>query len=208
MRLPPQEPHAGNASHTSIQRQRGLQGTARLAAVALTVWAVVDIVRTILMMGHYENRIEVITHGNVDVAPVWYAYMIVSQPFPTGFVTVAADRLWMLASLVAVAVVVIWQHYVRRTAQWLGDAVRWPPALTMWTWFVAVLGTVVLHLLSWRHRRATADGGAFHETWLDTRSVAYPLWSAATVLVVVTAALSVRVVRRTARAQDVFGPQT
>ncbi|MEK8108961.1 hypothetical protein NKG94_37285 [Micromonospora sp. M12] len=176
--------------------------------VALTVWAVVDVVRTILMMGHYESRIESATHGNVDLGSAWFVYMLLSEPFPLGFVPVAADRLWILASLVAVAAVIIWQYYARRTAQGPGDAVPWPPAWTMWKWFVAVLGTVVLYVTSLLYRWATVDGGAHHETSLDTRPVAYPLWTAGTVLVVVTAVLSVRVVRRTVEAQEGFGPQT
>ncbi|MGC5288947.1 hypothetical protein [Micromonospora sp. DT231] len=206
MRPPAGEPDV--ASRTSNQPRRGLQGTARLAAVALTVWAVVDVVRTILMVGHYESRIEIATHGNVDVAPAFYAYMILSEPFPYGFVPAAADWLWILTALVAAAAVVTWRYYARRTAEWLGDAVRWPPAGTMWSWFVAVLGTTVLYLLSWLYRWATAGDGRFHETSLDTRTAAYPLWTAGTVLVVVTAVLSVRVVRRTVEAQEGFGPQT
>ncbi|MET7671679.1 hypothetical protein [Micromonospora luteifusca] len=208
MTPPTTESSGETPSRTSPQPRRGLQGTARLAVIALTLWGVVDVVRAILRVGHYESRIEVATHGNVDVAPAWYAYTILSEPLPYGFVTVAADWLWILASIAAVAAVVTWQYYVRRTAQWLGDAVPWPPARTMRTWCSTVLGTVVLYLLSFLYHWATSDGGRFHETSLDTRPVAYPLWTAGTALAVVTAVLSVRVVRRTAEAQEGFGPQT
>lgn len=195
-------------STASIRPRRGLRVTARLAVIALTVWAVVEIVRIILVVGHYENRIEVATHGNVDVVPFWYAYVLLSEPFPDGFVTGAADRLSILAAVVAAAVVGGWRHYVRRTAQQLGDTVPCPPARTMRAWFVAVLGALVLSLLSWLHRGAIPHGGALHETSLDTRPVAYPLWTAGTVLVVVTAVLGVRIVRRTVETQEGFGPQT
>ncbi|WP_433314222.1 hypothetical protein ACQP0U_31560 [Micromonospora sp. CA-269861] len=188
--------------------ERGLPGTARLAVGALILWAVVDVVRTILMMGHYEDRIETATHGNVDLVPAWLAYIILSEPFPYGFVTAAADRLWILAALVAAAAVVTWRYYVRRTAEGLGDATPGPPARTAWAWFVTVLGAGVLCLVSWLHRLVTAEGGRFHETSLDTRPVAYPLWTVGTVLVVLTAVLSVRVVRRTVEAQEGLGPQT
>ncbi|MFF4881183.1 DUF4328 domain-containing protein [Micromonospora sp. NPDC000668] len=214
---------------------------ARLVVAALILWAVLDVLRTVLAVGHYENRIEVVTHGNVDVLPAWLAYVIVSELMPRDAVTVAADRLWMLGALVAAAAFVAWLHQARRTAGRLGGALTWAPGWVVGGWFVpvanlmipylvvrdvrrasgpaarlapvgrwwvSVLGTVFLYLLSRLYAVVTSHGGRLHETALDTRTAAYPLWTAGTVMVVVTAVLSIRVARRISEAQDGFGPQT
>ena len=48
---------------------RDLRPTARLTVLAMILWAVVDVLHTIIAVGHYEHRITVVTHGNADVLP-------------------------------------------------------------------------------------------------------------------------------------------
>lgn len=42
---------------------RGRWRPARWAVIALALWAVVDVLRTTVAVGHYEERITVVTHG-------------------------------------------------------------------------------------------------------------------------------------------------
>lgn len=69
-------------------------------------------------------------------------------------------------------------------------------------WWASVLGTVLLNGLIWLYRVITSDGGIFEGTALDTRTVAYPLWTAGTAMLVVTAFLSARVLLRITEAQQ------
>ncbi|GAB3950618.1 hypothetical protein GCM10027614_51340 [Micromonospora vulcania] len=67
---------------TMTESRRGLRAAARLAVLALILWAIVDVLRTVTAVGYYEHRIEIATHGNVDVVPAWLAYLIVSELTP------------------------------------------------------------------------------------------------------------------------------
>ncbi|GAB3950622.1 hypothetical protein GCM10027614_51350 [Micromonospora vulcania] len=113
--------------------------------------------------------------------------------------------LWILGALVAAGAFSTWLYRARRIA---GDATEWAADWAMGRWWLGVLGTASLYLLGWLYRAVTAHGSPLHGTALDTRTVAYPLWAAGTVLVLVTVVLSTRVVRRVTNAQDGFGPQT
>jgi hypothetical protein len=61
-------------------------------------------------------------------------------------------------------------------------------------WWSSVLVAVLLNRLVWLYQVVTSDGGKFEGSALDRRAVAYPLWTAATVMIVVTAFLTARVV--------------
>jgi hypothetical protein len=78
------------------------------------------------------------------------------------------------------------------------------PAPVGW-WWASVLVAVLLNGLVRLYDVATTGDGVFKETALDTRAVAYPLWTAGTVAVVVTALLSVCVVRRITEEQRRIG---
>ncbi|GIJ30145.1 hypothetical protein Vqi01_53070 [Micromonospora qiuiae] len=152
--------------------------------VALSVWAAVDVLRMILAVGRYEDRIVVVTHGNPDVGPAWWAYEIADVLLPAGVaVPVVADRVWLLATVVAAVTFLGWWQRTRR-ANWGGLA--------------ALLVAVALHLLARLYDALTSPGAAAWGTGWDTRLVAYPLWVAGTVAVVVTASLCVRLIRRVA----------
>src|SRR5205814_7922565 len=65
---------------------------ARLAVVALILWAVLDMLRTTLAVGCYEHRITAVTHGDVDVLPASMAYDLINSLMPSGMATIVADR--------------------------------------------------------------------------------------------------------------------
>ncbi|MEU8003985.1 DUF4328 domain-containing protein [Catellatospora sp. NPDC049111] len=69
-------------------------------------------------------------------------------------------------------------------------------------WWASVLITVLLNGLIRLYGVATSDGGVLEQTALDMRIVAYPLWTAGAVATVVTAYLTVRVMRRITEAQQ------
>lgn len=60
---------------------------------------------------------------------------------------------------------------------------------------------MLLNGFVWLYRVATSDGGMWEGTALDMRFVAYPLWTAEVVMMVVAALLTARVVRRITEAQ-------
>ena len=203
---------------------------ARLAVVALILWAVLDMLRTTLAVGCYEHRITAVTHGDVDVLPASMAYDLLNSLMPSGMATTVADRSWILGSLVAAAALITWLYQARRGAGRLGGGtLAWAPGWAVGGWFVpmaglvipylvvrdvrraggptpqpapvgwwwaSVLVTMLLNRLIWLYQVVTSDGSTFAETAVDTRTVAYPLWTAGTVMTVVTAFLSARVVRR------------
>ncbi len=214
---------------------RGPLLAARLAVVALILWAVIDVLRTTVAVGYYEDRIIVVNHGDVDVWPAWMAYELLNYLMPLGMATTVADWSWILGSLVAAAAFVTWLYRARRNAGRLGGALAWAPGWAVGGWFIPVaslvipylvvqdvrrasgptaqlapvgwwwasaLVTVLLNQLIWLYHVVTSDGATFEEAALDTRAVAYPLWTAGTVMIVVTAFLSARVVRRITEAQQ------
>ena len=99
-------------------------------------------------------------------------------------------RVWLVSPLAW-----FWNRWTRPET----PATKIPPILLLtpvgW-WWASVLVTMLLNRLIWLYQVVTSDGGTFAETAVDTRTVAYPLWTAGTVMTVVTAFLSARVVRR------------
>jgi hypothetical protein len=69
-------------------------------------------------------------------------------------------------------------------------------------WWAGVIVTVLLNRLVALYSVLTSYGGMFKGEALDTRPVAYPLWTAGTVALVVTAVLGARVVLRITEAQQ------
>lgn len=216
-------------------RARGRPRAARLAVAGLVLWAVGDGFRTTVAVGHYEERITVVTHGGADVPPAWLAYLMLDDLLlrrtePTSVV----GWWWALCLLVAVAAVIAWLYQARREAERLGGTPGWAPWWVVGGWFVPVANLVVPYLVVrdvWRASRAgpagpvgrwwasvlvtlllqsaiwwyggaTAASGVLERTALDTRTVAYSLWTLGTVAVVVTAVLTGRVVRRVTMAQQ------
>lgn len=217
---------------------RGPWIAARLAVVSLVSWAVVDVIRTTLAVGHYEDRITGVTHGSPDVWPAWVAYDLLVDVMPRGTVTAVVDRSWILGSLAAAAAFVVWLYQARRHAERLGGALEWAPGWAVGGWFVPVAGLVIPYLVVRDVRRAgasaaqpapvgwwwtsvlvtvllnglirlydvvTSDGARFEGATLDTRTVAYPLWTVGTSTIVVTAFLTAHVVRRITEAQRRIG---
>jgi hypothetical protein len=149
------------------------------------------VLHTILAIGHYEDRIVIYTHGNVDIAPAWLAYELLQDLTSHGKADLIADRFWLFVSLTAAASFAVWLHQTRGTGRRTG-------------WLASVLAMAALQGLVWLYDVVTARGGAMRGTWLDTRLVAYPLWMAATVTVVVTAVLCARVVRQNTPASSAY----
>jgi Domain of unknown function (DUF4328) len=212
---------------------------ARLAVVALVLWVVIDVIRTTLVVGQYEQRITVGTHGGADVWPAWMAYELLDYLLPRrGLAITVSDRMWVLGALVAAAAFVAWLYQARRNAGRMGGSLKWAPGWAVGGWFIpvaslvipylvmrdvrrasapapqpvpvgwwwtSVLVTVLLNQLIWLYDVVTSDDGRFEGTALDTRTVAYPLWTVGTVMIVVTAFLSARVVRRITKAQQRTG---
>jgi hypothetical protein len=208
---------------------------ARLAVVALVLWVVIDVIRTTLAVGHYEDRITVGTHGDPDVWPAWMAYELLVNLMPRATVTAMADRLWILGALAAAVAFITWLYQTRRNAGRLGGTLEWTPGWAVGGWFIpvaslvipylvvrdvrrasapapqpvqvgwwwtSVLVTVLLNQLIWLYGVVTSDGGRFEGAALDTRIVAYPLWTVGTVMIAATAFLSARVIRRITQAQQ------
>jgi hypothetical protein len=179
------EPTTSPGDLPSAGATRGPWLSARLAVAALILWAVSEVLRTIVAVGHYEHRIDVAVHGNTDpVLPALMAYEFLDQLMPRGTATAVTDWSWMLGSAVA-AGAFIWLYRVRQSSGRLGGSPAW----------VSVLVTVLLAGLVQLYGVVTSDGGLFAKTALDMRAVAYPLWTAEAAMVVVTAVLAVRGVR-------------
>jgi hypothetical protein len=229
----------GDAAFPAVTADpRGLWFAARLAVVVLVLWAVIDVIRTTLAVGHYEDRITMGTHGDADVWPAWMAYELLVHLMPHGMVSAVADRSWILGALAAAVAFVTWLYLARRNAGRLGGALEWAPGWAVGGWFIPVAGlvipylvvrdvrragvpaaqpapvgwwwtsvlvTVLLNRLIWLYDVVTSDGGRFEEATLDTRTVAYPLWTLGTLMIVITAFLSARVVRRITEGQRRIG---
>lgn len=127
---------------------RGPWLAARLAVVALALFAVLDVFRTVVAVGHYEERILVVTHGSPDLLPPWLVYVILDELLPRGVaVTTVVDRSWLVVSLVAAAAFVTWLHRARREAGRLGGALAWGPAWAVGGWLVPVANLVIPYLV-------------------------------------------------------------
>jgi hypothetical protein len=179
---------------TSQRSLFDLRPTARLTVLALILWAIIDVLHTIIAVGNYEHRITVVTHGSADVGPAWLVYELLHHLMPGGLANTVAGRTWIAASLLAAATVITWLYQARRNAE------RAAPV----SWWAIVLVTLLFHGLGRLYQIVTARGGAFAHTTLDTRWVAYPLWTAATVMTVLTAILTARMVRQITHAHSAF----
>jgi hypothetical protein len=214
---------------------RALWRAARVAVAALVAWAVIDMLNTVIAVGHYENRITVVSHGEADVLPAWLVYALFNRLMPFGMVTTVAARLWMIGLLVAGIAFITWLVLARRNAGLLGGAPAWASSWAVGGWFIPVANLVIPYRVVRDVRQAsgldplgqatamaapvgrwwagvivtallnrlvalysvlTSYGGMFKGEALDTRLVAYPLWTAGTVALVVTAILGARVVLR------------
>ncbi|SNS73006.1 protein of unknown function [Asanoa hainanensis] len=112
--------------------------TSRLAVWALIAFAVADVVRTVLAMGHYEQRIESVTHGNLDpLGPALYAYLLLDHLFPAGVEpSTVGNRAWGATALVAATCFVAWLCHAARASRRLDgtSASRWAAA----GWLIAI----------------------------------------------------------------------
>ncbi|WP_441182512.1 hypothetical protein [Micromonospora sp. BQ11] len=160
----------------------------------MVLWAILDVLRTTLTVGRYEDRITIVDHDEPDVVPAWLAYALLDASLPTGMVSALADWTWALGTLVAAAAVAVWLHQARSNAGGL-HGVAAGSAPVSW-WRVSLLAVLVLHGLGLLHGVLTSDGGAFEGTMLDRRTLAYPLWTSATATAVAAALLGAKVVRR------------
>ncbi|MEV6969747.1 DUF4328 domain-containing protein [Hamadaea sp. NPDC051192] len=215
---------------TPIGREpRGLRFPARLTVVALALWAIGDVLRTIVAMGNYEHRINVVVHGNSDpVLPALLAYELLNDLMPRNLGAVAVGRVWILGPLFAACAFSTWLYRARRKAELLGGTPSrgrersiggWlipylvvrdvqrardphPQPSLVNRWWTGAITTVSLNGCIWLHDMVTSHGGMFEKTALDTRLVAYPLWTAETGAVLVTAFLGARLVRQITRSLD------
>jgi hypothetical protein len=234
-RLPGDVPPAATAGSP-----RGPRRAARVAVAALVAWAVIDVLNTVIAVGHYEDRITRVTHGEVDVLPAWLVYTLFDHFMPYGMVTTVAARLWVLGLLVAGIAFITWLVQARRNAGRLGGAPAWAAGWAVGGWFIPVANLVIPYRVVRDVRRAsgpdpvgqataiaapvgrwwagvivmvllnrlvalysafTSYGGMFKGEALDKRLVAYPLWTAGTAALVVTAVLGAQVVQRITEAQ-------
>jgi hypothetical protein len=178
---------------TNDVRPKGTPWAARLAVAALAVFAVVDVFDTIVAVGDYEYWITVVTHGEPDVQAAYLLRELLDHVvdkmegpliYPDAVGT-ARSVVWTLALLLTVAAVSVWLYRAWGT-------VRPKRALLGW------LGvTVLLKLVIAVYDRVAAPPDPSVDGALATRSVAYPLWTAATIALVVTAVLAIRTIRRT-----------
>jgi hypothetical protein len=165
----------------------------RSAVVALSVFAVVDVVRTFLAVGHYEDRITVVTHGEPDVWVPAAGYALFELAvreagWASGYHLQANDvyqAVWLLAAVVAVAAAAVWLRRARAlpradrvTAGWAGAA-------------------VLLTAVSGLHHAVAAPPSPSVDGALATRPVAYSLWVVSTIVLVVATVRVVRMIRRT-----------
>lgn len=139
----------------------------------------VDVVGTVLAVGHYEHRITVVTHGQPDLpaAAMMYDLFVEVLGFPDELGAVRWT-LWPAVAVLTVAAVSMWR---RRTDASLRPVAAWIAAAVLLKTQAMVYDAV-----------AAPPGPAF----VASRPVAYPLWTAATVVLLVAAALTARTIRR------------
>jgi hypothetical protein len=160
------------------------------AVAALALWVVVDVLHWHYIVGRYESRIIRVTHDSPQMTPSYAFYEVTVDvlhgPLPWQQVHSTVDRIWTVAALVASVAFLAWLSWARRVPGWTGAP--WG------TWSATVLVTVLLNLLMRWYPTAVVEGGPLHETGWDTRNAAYPLWTAELAMVMVTAAVSARLV--------------
>jgi hypothetical protein len=175
---------------------------ARPAVAALALFALVDMISTLLMIGHYEHRITVVTHGSPDLGAAMFAYDLfdfVLDGLGLGRGPRTADLarqwIWLVALVVAVAAVAVWRHRARKAAPVGRTTLRWVGA------------AAVLSVVSAVYRAATAPSGVAVAGFLDNRPVAYLLWAVSTAVVVTACARLAAAIRRSAAEQPRVTPK-
>lgn len=172
--------------------------TACAAVAALAVWVAVDCLHWHYIIGRYEHRIVVVNHDSADLEPSRVFYELAVDGVSALDMDVTVDRIWTVAALVAAVAFVAWLLRVRRIPRSTGA--HWQ------VWSAAVLVTLLLNLLMRWYPTAVAEGGPLHGTRWDTRTAAYPLWTAELVLVMITAAMSARLMLDVTEAHDEWLP--
>ena len=165
----------------------------RPAVAALTVFAVVDMISTLLMIGRYEVRITGVTHGSPDLAAAAFAYDLFDFVLDElglgrgpGGADLVRQRIWLVALIAAVAAVVVWRRRARGAATVGRTTLGWIGA------------AAVLTVVSAVYRVAAAPAGAGVVAFLDNRPVAYSLWAVSTAAVVTASFRLAAAVRRSA----------
>lgn len=149
--------------------------------VAVSAFAVVDVVRTLLAIGGYEYQIIVVTHGNPDVPAPMRLYELFDlmteelRRLPDHYVppSTVYQFIWTLALVVAVATTVTWLYQVRAIPRPDRATVGWIGAAVLLKVVVAVYDAVAAP-------PSPSIGGV-----LATRPIAYPLWTVSSVVLVV-----------------------
>ena len=166
--------------------------SAMVVIAAVAVWVAVDCLRLVYAMGEYESRIVSVNHDYADVEPAYIVYEILGYGVPFG-------RAVLVVVVVAVAAGVGWLYRAWSNARRLGVRLTGPFGV----WLVSILVTALLNGLVWWYDATVFD----NEGPWDTRNAAYPLWAAETVMVMVTALVTVGIVRVTTAAQQDKGDE-
>ncbi|GAA0930505.1 hypothetical protein Vau01_076040 [Virgisporangium aurantiacum] len=165
---------------------------AAVVTAAVAVWVAVDCLRLLYAIGEYESRIVAVNHDYADVLPAYTVYEVLGYDVPFG-------RAVLVVVAVAVAAMVGWLHRARSNARRLGVRLTGPFGV----WLACVLVTAMLNEVVWWYDAKVFD----NEGPWDTRNAAYPLWAAETVMVMVTATVTARLVRVTTAAQQEKGDE-
>jgi hypothetical protein len=168
--------------------------TACTAVAALAVWVAVDCLHWHYIVGRYEHRIVVVSHDGADLEPSRLFYELAVDGVSARDMHLTVDRVWTVAALAAAVAFVAWLLRIRRIPRWTGA--HWQ------VWTAAVLVTLLLNLMMRWYPTAVAASGPLHGTGWDTRNAAYPLWTVELALVLVTAAVSARLVLDITRAHE------
>jgi len=128
-----------------VEDPPGPTTTSRLAVLALVVFAVADVVRTVLAMGHYEHRIDSVTHGSPDaITPVLYAYLLVGHFSPVGAEpSTVGNRVWGVAALLACAAFLAWLYLAARAARRLDGTAACTSGWAVGGWFVPIANLAI-----------------------------------------------------------------
>ncbi|MEV4637006.1 hypothetical protein AB0J80_06600 [Actinoplanes sp. NPDC049548] len=155
----------------------GERGRQQAAVTLLTVFAVVDVLHTLLTIGHYEHRITVVTHGEPDLYPAAFAYELFAH------VVGPWQGAGVLSLIVAAAAVLMAVSCARGT----------PPAdRATLGWLSA---TALLKSLSAVYDVVAAPPDPAVDGVLATRPIAYPLWVASTTVLVIATRRLARAIR-------------
>jgi hypothetical protein len=175
------------------------RGLARSAIAALVVFAIVDVFDAIMAIGRYEFRITVVTHGEPSLSPAYTVYELVdnsvddlcgSQHWSCDFGPSTAmwflTLVWVLSALAVLATVSMWWFRER-------GRVRIPPRDGR-----RLMAAGVLFVVARLHQALASPPNPILEGALNRRTVAYPLWTVAAVVLVVVVRHLVRTIRQPA----------